>query len=259
MAESAAKWVRLTAGDEKSVVLAVDFDGTGRVDATFRELVRLFPESADVWQTALPSGASGADEHLRWWSPWPSGGRPVDAVLGYCAGGALALALANRVTEEQGERPRVVLFDPDEPTGAALVADCAHAVDGMTTLSAAERQEFHSEGNRLLRNRSSEDFRVLAEEVLELYGRASGTAFGRLGLDADLVDGLTALFRSYVAYLVAGAEQATRAGVAGAAVVLSRDTRAPDEAGVVVRVDVPRRDLLRSPVAAAETCRLLSR
>src|SRR5258708_38722188 len=114
MATASEAWTHISGSGGDSVVLAVDFDGSGRREATFRDLVKLLPEDLDVWHAVPPEDSHvpglPPEHYVDWWRGGT--GRPVRAVLGYCAGSVYASALADALEADRGARPPGVLFHP---------------------------------------------------------------------------------------------------------------------------------------------------
>jgi hypothetical protein len=141
MPESKADaWIQISSGGTTSVFLAFDSDLTSRSEATFRDLVRMFPAPLTVLQATQPPGsfsaALPAGRYLDWWR---EGIACVDArigaILGYCAGSVFASAMADELEVRQGARPAVVLFNPGKPALATLDRDSDH----ISYLGAARR------------------------------------------------------------------------------------------------------------------------
>jgi hypothetical protein len=106
------------------IVLCVDFtQARARAQAGFADLATLLPERYAVWGTEEAAWRSG------WSRPEPAieslvAGRPdgaVAGVLGYCAGGALARAIARQLAHRDAARTPVVLFDPVAVTARTLL------------------------------------------------------------------------------------------------------------------------------------------
>jgi hypothetical protein len=233
-------WTRLAGRPGERLVLAVDFDATGRCEGTFRDLAEHLPSGREVWQTVPPP--SGRD-HLDWWLT----GRPdgvVDTVLGYCAGGVFACALADRLPT----RPDVVLVNPGPPTVVTLERDLRGALDTMTGLAETEWAELHQRTTEAAR-RHGTDFTGLAIELADVHAAASTRALERLGVDLDIAEDLIDLFGAYLAYLVAARTLPWRPGPADRAIV-SRDHEGPVTADTT-SLDMTRVELLRSARVAA--------
>lgn len=233
-------WTRLTGSPGDRLVLAVDFDATGRAGGTFRDLARHLPPGHEVWQTLPPPDGH---DHLAWWLDTLPG-TEVGTVLGYCAGGVFACALADRFPT----RPAVVLLDPGPPTVSTLDRDFRASLDALTGLTDDERADLHAQVTRA-RHQHGDDFTAVSSDMARVHRSASAQAFERLGVDPDIAEELTGLFGGYLAYLVAARALPWRPGPTDRSCV-SRDHNGPVTADAVL-FDLPRADLLRSPLVAA--------
>lgn len=249
-------------GPARPVVLAVDFDASGRKEATFHDLVELFPRPLTVWLGTQPpesyeKGLSPS-EYLAWWAGESlDSPTPVGAVLGYCAGSLFASALADELEERQGFRPRTVLFNPGKPDASTLRRDFEGTMQSMSLLSPEERSAFVEQGGVRL-GAASASFDEACGAVLDLYGRASRVTFARAGIDADVGEELLGVFRSYTSYLRAAREMEYRAQWAGATAVLSQEhPREPAFTHTEIRTEVGRERLLADPEVARTVFRLI--
>ena len=110
-------WRQLSDGGP-DLVPCLDFPG-GRAVAGFAELAAGVPIDASF----LHNGRASADPLAacvdRWVAELTATGRPVRAVLGFCAGTALATRVADAIAAT-GPPPMVVLFDAVPTTGDSL-------------------------------------------------------------------------------------------------------------------------------------------
>jgi hypothetical protein len=257
-----AAWTPLAdIGDSAAaVVLAVDYPFTGRPEAGFADLVAKLPRAHPVWETVPPvrgaeAGMTGADYVDRWYAE--VGARPVRAVLGFCAGSVYAAALADRIAAGgAGERPALLLFDPESPNAITVYWQFHKVIDGLgAVLTPEEVAEAQRAGQRV--SEGTTDLRELGQRLLEVFREAAVVAFDRARLDAvrraDFVDTVTA----FMSYLVAAATIDVSAGFAGATAISSRtETNGlnllppAERTGVVareIRFDIEHADLLRDP------------
>ncbi|MDH6144766.1 hypothetical protein P3T35_006815 [Kitasatospora sp. GP30] len=257
MTSASQGWDRLGGGGQGALVLAVDFDGSTRQEATFRDLARLLPDRLDVWHAVPPTAdLEHADQYLAWWlETLPRSGERVSAVLGYCAGGVYAAALSDAIELRQEVRPEVVLFNPGSPNTATLSRDLFGALGSMTALNEDERQRFRQRAEEIVEHCAG-DFAALADEFCAVYVDASRIAFERWGIEGEVGDELMGLFRAYTRYLSAARQLERRPRWVDALSLNSAD----HEGGFTGRetsFDSSRADLLRSPaVAAAVTATL---
>lgn len=200
-----SSWRRLSNGDRDKVVLAIDFDSTVRPEARFDRLAGLLEPAREVWLTAQPDAAEREplppEAYLTFWGDRPAG--RVDTVMGYCVGCVFAPALADVIALDQGERPALLLVDPEPVVTASLHRDFEKAVGGMTVLTETERATAVAEARTLCLT-AGDDFAAAAAGVVKLYATTAGAAFERLGVDEETSEDLLGLFRSYVSYLSAG-------------------------------------------------------
>ncbi|MET9868272.1 hypothetical protein ABZZ16_19215 [Streptomyces sp. NPDC006386] len=265
MPENAANWSRIRAGNTPGVVLAVDFYGTGRQEATFRHLCELLPDPVEVWHAVPPtpdgdwSAATGAG-HLRRWTEGLGTdltGRPVRALVGYCAGSVFASALADSLGEREGHRPQVVLFNPGVPDVATLTRDFRGLIDGMDVLTDEERAGLLAEMTAIQQAHSPDALVPVAEQYAALYRKGCDLLCERLGVDASLGAELVTVLHSYLAYLTAARDVPPAPHWRTAASLTSREHRGADFTDTEHGFDVARADLLKSPQVAAALAALL--
>ncbi|WP_306337748.1 hypothetical protein [Streptomyces sp. KL118A] len=269
MFNNEASWSRIHAGAGAGagadVVLAVDFYGTGRQEATFRHLCELLPDAPEVWHAVPPSvdgdwsAATGAG-HLRWWTEGlaaVAGERRVRAVVGYCAGSVFASALADGLAERQGDRPTVVLFNPGAPGVATLTRDFRGLVEGMDVLTDEERGGMLTEIEAIRQAHAPDALVPVAEQYAALYRKGCELLCQRLEVDAELGDELAAVLHSYLAYLTAALDVPPNPAWRSATSITSREHRGADFTDTERGFDVARADLLSSRDVAAAVGPLL--
>ncbi|WP_215545432.1 hypothetical protein [Amycolatopsis sp. CA-230715] len=242
-------------------VLVVDFDFTGRPEANFGHFLELLELDRGIWQTTQPPAAARepvpAERYLDFWSQLPEAatGR-VQALLGYCVGGAFLPALADRLEQAQDEPIDLVLFDPEPVTVASLHDDFRKTVDLMSALSADEKTDLVANAREICVPEA--EFTSAARKVSDLYRDAVGTAFARLGLDESLSEEFVQVFQSYVSYLAAAAELSPQDGWGRGVALTSRESspgavHAAEELNFLVRPG----DLLGDPRVAEAVSRIL--
>ncbi|MGW1738269.1 hypothetical protein ACWCPQ_05610 [Nocardia sp. NPDC001965] len=248
-------FTELTRGTGELLVVAVDFDLTSRDEAGFRDLAQLLPAAVTVWLTAQPPATVTAtvsgEAYAVWWADrLAAAGADVGAILGYCAGGVFASALADEVARRQGHRPATVLLNPGRPTSGSVLRDIRNSLSALTSLTVAERDDLIDQADVLLRQ-WPQDVAGTLDRVLTLYREAAYTAFERVGIAPDVGAELIDVFASYTAYLRAASALAARPQWSAATTLSSVDDDAdPDFTAHRVPTAVPRRDLLRSPEIA---------
>ncbi|MEV5989679.1 hypothetical protein AB0L85_32870 [Streptomyces sp. NPDC052051] len=224
MGDLISTWRELTGGNPEEIVLAVDFDATGRPEARFTDLAQRLGPDFTVWETApqgmeAEAGPDGESYVKRWAEAARADGRTVRAVLGFCAGGVFAPFLADRIAEWQ-ERPKLLLFDPETVTPMTMYWQFAKVVElAAPTLTAAELAEAQDAGRRAQEELRSLD--ALSAELLTIFRRVGELAFPRLGLDATSSGELMATFSSFIGYLGAAGSLDPLAGWRTATVLAS--------------------------------------
>lgn len=212
MSESSA-WKNLSKGENSrnspGIVLAVDFDTTGRPEARFSDLVANLGSEFAVWETvpppaSAPQAAGGAGYLEHWTGALPAAG-PVHALLGFCGGAIYASALAEEIGRRQGRVPKLVLFDPELSTAQTLIWQF-HKVIGF--LSAVLSQEQIAEA-RAVGQRAYEqipDVMPLKDELLRLMREFGEPALLTAGLDEPRREELYAVFETFLSYLAAASQ-----------------------------------------------------
>jgi hypothetical protein len=257
------QWIPISEGEpDRPVVLAVDFDATGRKDATFRDLVQLLPAPLTVWLAARPPDSGAEDlppsEYLEWWAG-DSLQPPVQvgAVLGYCAGSLFASALADEIERRQGTRPKVVLFNPGTPDASTLGRDYRSTIASMSLLSQEERTTFIERADKHI-DASGATFDEVSNTIFDLFGEASRIMFQRADIDADIGEELIGVFRSYISYLRAARRLEHRREWASAWAVVSHEhTQETAFTTSEIRSETAREFLLNDPAVALATFRLI--
>ncbi|MFG2846350.1 hypothetical protein ACGF12_24725 [Kitasatospora sp. NPDC048296] len=271
-------WKRLAdGGNSKGILLAVDFDTTGRPEARFADLLaNLGPEFA-AWETVPPPAAAEAARsgtgYLDHWTggleglggtdgEWPA----VHAVLGFCGGAIYAAALAERIAERQGRAPLLVLFDPELSTAQTLIWQF-HKVIGF--LSAVISDEQIAAAREMGQQAYDEipDVMALKDELLRLMREFGEPALIAAGLDETRREELFAVFESFLCYLAAASQidplPQWRSAVAYSSTSplsglnAMRDAGLQIEVGEEIRVDTDHGVMLADKELAAATARLL--
>lgn len=199
-------WKQLvTTGNSGEIVLAVDFDGTGRQEARFSDLVANWKVDVDVWESVPPDGVSEAARDAtgyvdHWMRPIDARRPSVRAVMGFCAGSVYAAALAERIGRWQETEPLLVLFDPELIIPQTVMWQFQKVMGFLSPLiSDEEIAAARAEGQRL--HDELQDVAALKVEYVRLMREICGPAFTRLGLEEKRCEELFALFRSFLNYL----------------------------------------------------------
>jgi hypothetical protein len=204
-------WKTLVEGQGAGgVVLAVDFDGPGRPEARFADLVaNLTGDGYSVWEPVQPDpavGERGPDAfRAHWMRRLLDEGPEIRAIFGFCAGGVYAAHLADGLAVARGAQVPLVLFDPETVDADALLFEVKQALDFMAgTLSEAEIEGFKETATRVRARHV--DLRSMCDELLALVREVGAPALDRAGLSEALRDELIEVFCSYMRYLAAAAE-----------------------------------------------------
>lgn len=257
---NSSAWHRIGAAGG-AVALAVDMDGTARRDATFRDLSPMLDDGWELRLASMPEAASAtsADDLLAGWLRDHESWAPeVEAVLGYCAGGLFALAIADHVEDARGTRPEVVLFDPELPTSATFHRDFTGGLNEMSALQSEEREAYSRRAQRTVRDHGT-DLEQCVRGLLELYGEACRANLARLGVPADIAADLESAFRSYGAYIVGASRIEHDFRWEKVTALVSADADADGFDCRRIQTDVDKRNLLQSRAVAAQVRELLER
>jgi hypothetical protein len=268
-------WRALTTSSAETVALAIDFDATGRPEARFADLAPRLGADTSLWETVplgmdTLAGPTGEGYVKRWAEEVRADGRTVTAVMGFCAGGALAPALAAQIGQWQPE-PQLILFDPEIVTPLTMYWQFAKVLEVATSsLSPAELEQAREAGR--LAQQQLDGLEPLAARLTEIFAEVGAIAFPRLGLDVTSGNEVITLFRSFISYLCAAGQfdplpDWTRATVLTSASPTSGlngyrtiNPQAPRRiAGEELTFAVEHAGMLNDPEVAATTRRLLSR
>ncbi|GHH00794.1 hypothetical protein GCM10017790_00250 [Amycolatopsis oliviviridis] len=247
------------------IVLAVDYAATGRPEAAFGDLAVGHP----VWETVQPplgaeEGFGLADYVDGWLARIPD--RPVEAVLGYCAGAAFAGELVARLSERTGRPVPLLLFDPESPTPLTMYYQYRKVVESLAGILGAERTAAAvADGDRVMAD--ADGIEQTGAAFVRIFCGAAREACVEAGLEDEYVEELTGTYRSFVRYLTAASQADHRERWAGAYVFSSAtptsglnplDPVARAElTDRELRFDVEHADLLRAPAVAAAATEVL--
>ncbi|MEU3776965.1 hypothetical protein AB0F11_27945 [Streptomyces sp. NPDC032472] len=269
-------WLDIGGNSSQGLVLAVDFTATGRPDARFADLLELAATGRPAWETlpqaiATDLGTGSATYLDRWFETVRASGRPVSAVLGFCAGATYATALADRITQWQEHAPQLILFDPEQANALGLYWQFHLSLNLFESIVGAEEiGRATAAGHEVLE--STEDLGVLGAALISLFREVSSAAFDILDLDEETRAEFTDSFTAFVAYVVAAGEFRSTDGWARAVAFSSasphsglnrlRNAGQEDRARSLVarelRFDCEHKDLLRDESAARALAELLT-
>lgn len=254
-------WRVLRKGDPRDLVLAVDFYAPGRAEAGFDDFAPLLDGDYEIWEAVQPAlGAETAmdsEDYLeRWLKAVPAEAR-VRGVIGFCVGGVWSSTLGERLGERSGAMPPIVMFDPEPVTSLVLYWQYHKLLDKLgSILTSDELAKAKIDGIAI--PETSDDLRVVGDGLAKLYRELGDVGLARLGLDKVRREEMTALFDSYISYLVASSEL-TPAADLSTSVVISSDAPADGVylGGREISFDIDRHELLRAPEVALRVSELL--
>lgn len=242
------------------LVVAVDFGGV-REEAGFPDLLPYLEIDHEIVVPVTTVQLEGDSLDLArhqlelWLDGIRRSGRPVTAIMGYCAGSAIAARLVRELAWD-APAPALVLLDPSWPDGEVLRE--AHEVAVRSLLSALPDsvgiEPFAQEPDG-----RAEDLATLARHLVDHYARAAGVVAERLKLRDDAVRGLVRRVDRHLTYLVVASVETARVSAVDLAVdpasvltILSAAT--PDDVarlgGATLRTELPRPRLLADPDVA---------
>jgi hypothetical protein len=270
MSESEA-WAVRSAGEAgreaDGVVLAVDFPGTGRREAGFPDLAERLAIPYPLWETLPPPLAAGTTlTGGQWIDRWLAGvgGRPVRAVLGFCAASPYAAVLAHRLGAVQDRTPDAVFFDPDIPQEFFLYWQYQQIMERfLPELTAAEKDAARQRGEQA--RERADDLTALGTELSRLFREYGEPACRRSGLDDERTAEFMGGFTTYVSFLCGSSQIAAEepeALVGSWSKATAVTSSGSSEAGRLVAKEIPfpevaHVDLLASPEVAAAVSDLL--
>ncbi|WP_447002076.1 hypothetical protein ACRAKI_20250 [Saccharothrix isguenensis] len=227
------------------LVLCLDFPG-GRATAGFAELVSGVPVDACFLHLAQPrSGPLDACVD-RWVGDAASTGRPVRAVLGYCAGSSLATCVADAVAKS-APTPVTLLFDAEATTAGSL----AHQFTSTLETSADHLTAEELDGARALADglveAHSDDLPRIAAALVDRYDAVMGEVAARLSLNQFFRQQLTSGFTAYVEYMLLAAQGRFDMRSGTPLFVSSEEHEPPVDGARRLALDVGHADLLREP------------
>jgi hypothetical protein len=227
------------------LVLCLDFPG-GRAAAGFAELAAGVPIDASF----LHIGQAGADPLAvcvdRWVAEFAATGRPVRAVLGFCAGAALATCLADAIAAT-GPPPKVVLFDAVSTTSDSLAGGFMSALESSARhLTAEELADARGLSEELVAT-YPDDLPRIAAALTDRYDQLMRAVADRLSLPGFLLRELTGGFTAYLDYLLLAGEGGLDMRRTTPLYLNSAGHEPPVEGARTITLDIGHDDLLRDP------------
>jgi hypothetical protein len=232
----------------RDLVPCLDFPG-GRAAAGFAELAAGVPADACFLHFRQAGDGPLAVRVDRWADELLATGRPVRAVLGFCAGTAMATRLADAIaaTGRSAPPPVVVLFDAVPTTGGSLAGQFAAAVEANARHLTADEQEAAHGLAEQLAEKYPDDLPRIAAALTERYDRLMRAISERLSLRESLRQELTSVFTAYLDYLTLASEGGFDMRSSTPLFLTSPDYQPLVEGARTVAFDSGHDDLLRDP------------
>ncbi|MGH3729631.1 MAG: hypothetical protein ACRDTU_12920 [Micromonosporaceae bacterium] len=242
---------------EQGVIVAVDFGGV-REEAGFPDLLPHLSIAHSVLVPQTTVDLDGDAEAMRqhqlesWLAGIQSYGQQVSAVLGYCAGSAMATRLA----VELAGGPALVLLDPSWPDREVLLE--AHDVAVQRLLDPVRDPAVRESLTAPVPEQA--DPARLARALVDHYADTARRLAAHLGLSETPVRALISRVDRHLSYLLIAAAEAaqvtTRVDLPAPSSVLTiLSVATPAEVacvpGATVRTDLPRPRLLADPAVAS--------
>ena len=227
------------------LVPCLDFPGA-RAAAGFAELAAGVPVDACF----LHIGQAGADPLAacvdRWADELLATGRPVRAVLGYCAGAAMATRLADAIAAI-GPPPMVVLFDAVSTTNGSLASQFMSALESNARhLTPDELADARALSEQLVET-YPDDLPKIAAALTDRYDRLIRAVADRLSVHEFLRQELTGAFTAYLDYLLLASEGGLDMRTTTPLFLCSAGYEPPVEGARTIVLDIGHDDLLRAP------------
>jgi hypothetical protein len=227
------------------LVPCLDFPGV-RAAAGFAELAAGVPVDAcflHIGQAGAGPLAACVD---RWADELLATGRPVRAVLGYCAGAALATRLADAIAAT-GPPPMVVLFDAVTTTGGSLAGQFTSVLESSARhLTADELADARGLSEQLVET-YPDDLPRIAAALTDRYDRLMRAVADRLSVHEFLRQELTGAFTAYLDYLLLASEGGFDMRTTTPLFLTSPGHEPPVGDARTIALDIDHADLLRAP------------
>jgi hypothetical protein len=237
-------WTELS-GQGPDLIPCLDFPG-GRATAGFAELAHAVAVDACFLHFKPTGGGPLAACADRWAAELTATGRPVRAVLGFCAGTALATRLADAIAVT-GPPPMVVLFDAVPATSDSLASQFTSAVESNARhLTAGELADARGLAEELVQA-YPDDLPRIAAALTERYDQLMRAVAGRLSLTGFLLQELTGMFTRYLGYLLLASEGGFDMRTTTPLFLCSAGNEPPVEGARTIALDTGHDDLLRDP------------
>jgi hypothetical protein len=227
------------------LVLCLDFPG-GRAAAGFAELVTGVPVDVAFLHIGPASAGPLTVCVDRWVAECIATGRSVRAVLGFCAGAALATRVADAIAATTPP-PMVVLFDAMSTTGDTLASQLPGALESSAKhLTGDELADARALSEQLVTT-YPDDLPRIAAALTDRYDQLMRVVADRLSLPGFLRQQLTDGFTAYLDYLLLAGEGGLDMRTTTPLFLNSADHEPPAESARTITLDIGHDDLLRDP------------
>jgi thioesterase domain-containing protein len=227
----------------RDLVLCLDFPG-GRAAAGFGELAAGLPTDACFLHIGQTGDGALTTAAGRWVAEVQDTGRPVRAVLGYCAGGALATYVADAIADT-GPSPMVLLFDAVVTSSGSLADQFTTSLEASSEHLTAGELDDARELSEELAAAYPDDLPRVAAGLTDRYDRLMTEVAARLSLNDIFRRELSKGFAVYMAYLVLTGQNGYDMRTGDPLFLSSQDHQPPVDDARNVALDVGHTDLLR--------------
>jgi hypothetical protein len=227
------------------LVLCLDFPG-GRAAASFEDLAAGALIDASFFQIEPASAGPLTACVDRWADELSATGRPVRAVMGFCAGTAIATRLADAIAAT-GPPPIVLLFDAVFTIGATLTTQFTSAVESSAKHLTADELADARALSEQLEEMCPDDLPRIAAALTDRYDQLVRAIADRLSLHEFFRRQLTEGFTGYLNYLVLASEGGFDMQTTTPLFLTSPGHETPVEDARIVALDIDHADLLRDP------------
>jgi hypothetical protein len=240
-------WRQLSDGGH-DLIPCVDFPGA-RAAAGFAELAAGVTADA-CFLHLVPAGADPLAACVDHWADeLLATGRPVRAVLGFCAGSAMATRLADAIAAAGSSAPPpiVVLFDAVLTTGGTLASQFVSAMESNARhLTEVEQADAYGLSEHLVET-CPDDLPRIVTALSDRYDQLMRAVADRLSLSEFLRQELTGMFTTYLDYLLMASEGGLDLRSSTPLFLTSAGYEAPVEGARTIALDIGHDDLLRDP------------
>jgi hypothetical protein len=227
------------------LVLCLDYPG-GRAAAGFAELAAGVPVDASFLHVGRADTGPLTASAARWAGQFTATGRPVRAVLGFCAGAALATRVADAIAATRPP-PTVVLFDAVSTTGDSLAGGFMSALESSAKhLTADELADALALSEQLVATHP-DDLPRIAAALTDRYDQLMRAVADRLALPGFLRKELTGGFTGYLDYLLLASEGGFDMRTTTPLFLNSAGHEPPVAGARTITLDIDHTDLLRDP------------